>query len=67
MSTNLAEANDEELMQFYLNQLGFNSGTVDRRLGWKTKTTLRNSTHPTLTLHLNRLRPIFVFSQLFKF
>lgn len=35
-------ANDNKIIQFYLNQLGFNSGVVDGQPGKKTKSALKN-------------------------
>ena len=35
-------ANDNKIIQFYLNQLGFNSGPVDGQPGKKTKSALKN-------------------------
>ena len=36
----VASANDSKIIQFYLNQLGFNSGVVDGKPGGKTKSAL---------------------------
>lgn len=38
----IASANDSKIIQFYLNQLGFNSGPVDGQPGKKTKSALKN-------------------------
>ena len=38
----IASANDSKIIQFYLNQLGFNSGPVDGQPGKKTKSALNS-------------------------
>jgi len=40
--SSLVTANDDKIIQFYLNQLGFNSGIVDGKPGNKTKSALKN-------------------------
>ena len=42
LATKTVSANDNKVIQFYLNQLGFNSGTVDGQPGKKTQSALKN-------------------------
>ena len=41
-SATAVSANDDKIIQFYLNQLGFNSGLVDGQPGKKTKSALNS-------------------------
>ena len=42
LSATAVSANDDKIIQFYLNQLGFNSGLVDGQPGKKTKSALNS-------------------------